>query len=603
MKHFIYFSKKLYSISGNIFFYNFIAMVVIGLLESVGILLILPLLNIIGIIDVGFQDIPYFSWLFGIFDGIPERTSLIIILSFYVFIVIGQSLFNRKQAIINKRIQQKFVRHLREDTYKSLLQSNWAFFLLHRKSDLVKSLTSEIKQVKSGTNLFITFISSLIFASIQIVIAFLLSPLMTVVVMFFGLILLFLSRHFVKKSKDFGQENYDLSKAYSAGITDQLNGMKEIKSNTLEKKHISWMSSILQKAEHNSMQLLIMKLNSQIVYKATSAILIAIFVFVAIEMFKSQPAQLILIVVIFSRLWPIVSRIQSKLEKLASKLPSFEALMKLQEECRSAQEISEEEINRAETLRITEGIQCQNVYFRYQTNQASYALEDINVGFKAYEMTAIVGPSGAGKSTLIDILLGLNVPIKGTVFIDGIALKKENVLSLRNSVSYVPQDPFLFSGSIRENLLLINEQATETEIWEALEMASASEFVKRLENGLETLIGDRGVRLSGGERQRLVLARALLRKPSILILDEATSALDTQNEEQIQYALERLKGKMTIIVIAHRLSSIRNADKIIVLEKGSFVTEGTYSQLGLDQQHSWDSILGYGKEKTVRSVI
>ncbi|PGZ80266.1 hypothetical protein COE55_09680 [Priestia megaterium] len=184
-------------------------------------------------------------------------------------------------------------------------------------------------------------------------------------------------------------------------------------------------------------------------------------------------------------------------------------------------------------------------------------------------MTAIIGPSGAGKSTLIDLLMGLLQPEKGQIIIDGVPLTNDNLLSFRRSISYVPQDPFLFNGSIRDNLKMVVPDATEEEIWEALEFSSAAEFVKKLPQGLETLVGDRGSRLSGGERQRLVLARAILKKSSILVLDEATSALDNENEEKIQEALERIKKKMTILIVAHHVGRIRSTNQIVVLVDGS----------------------------------
>ncbi|MBL1703891.1 ATP-binding cassette domain-containing protein, partial [Klebsiella pneumoniae] len=166
------------------------------------------------------------------------------------------------------------------------------------------------------------------------------------------------------------------------------------------------------------------------------------------------------------------------------------------------------------------------------------------------------------------------------------------LLALRKSISYVQQDPFLFNASIRENLLMIEPNASEEQIWDALDFAAAAEFVRTLPNGLDTFIGDRGVRLSGGERQRLVLARAILRKPSILVLDEATSALDTENEALIQSALEKLKGQMTIIVIAHRLSTIRNADQVIVLDKGEVVQQGEFNQLARERKGVFRNLLG-----------
>ena len=308
-------------------------------------------------------------------------------------------------------------------------------------------------------------------------------------------------------------------------------------------------------------------------------------------MFQAQTAQLMLIIIIFSRIWPKISGIQSSLEQLGSLIPSFNALIDLQNECLQAKELSEESFKKIEPIQIKEGLQCNNVNFRYNQHNAFYALNDINVQIPANHMTAFVGPSGAGKSTLIDLLMGLNQPEKGEVLVDGKRLTNENVFSLRRSISYVPQDPFLFNATVRDNLLMIEPNASDEEVWEALRFAFAAEFVKKLPKGLDTLIGDRGIRLSGGERQRIVLARAILRKPSILVLDEATSALDTENERKIQKAIEQLKGKMTIIVIAHRLSTIRNADQVIVLDKGRVIQNGEFNQLALEEG-MFSSLLG-----------
>jgi len=188
-------------------------------------------------------------------------------------------------------------------------------------------------------------------------------------------------------------------------------------------------------------------------------------------------------------------------------------------------------------------------------------------------MTAVIGHSGAGKTTLIDLLMGLIRPEKGEILVDGRPLEGRFLFSFRRAVSYVPQDPFLFHASIRDNLRIAAPDASEDDMWEALRLSASEEFVRGLPLGLDTVVGDRGVRLSGGERQRIVLARALLRKPALLILDEATSALDAVNEDKIRQALDRLKGEMTIIVIAHRLSTIRNADHVIVLERGRVVRQ------------------------------
>ena len=267
-------------------------------------------------------------------------------------------------------------------------------------------------------------------------------------------------------------------------------------------------------------------------------------------------------------------------------------LVDIQNECLMEKEIYDEQsIGSTPPYSITKEIICQDVFFRYDKSKDQYAIEGINIKIPVNQMTAIVGPSGAGKSTLIDLLMGLNQPEKGKVLIDGLPLTKDSLLPLRRSISYVPQDPFLFNATLRENLLMIEPNATEEQIWEALEFSSAAEFVNKLPQGLDTIIGDRGIRLSGGERQRIVLARAILRKPSILVLDEATSALDTENERKIQEAIEQLKGKMTVIVIAHRLSTIRNADQVIVLDKGKIIQRGEFNQLANEETGMFSHLL------------
>jgi ABC-type multidrug transport system fused ATPase/permease subunit len=592
MKHVLYFAKRIHSFAGKILYINLIGMILISLFESAGIFLLIPLISITGIMEVDSGEIAAISWLSGLFDGIPETLGLSIILGIYVLLIIGQSLFQRHQMILNAKIQQGFIRHLRQETYKTLLHANWGFFVKQRKTDIINSMTTEISRVSAGTNLFLQFIAALIFTLIQIGVAFWLSPMMTISVLLFGSALILFSRKFIKKSNVIGQEAVTLNKTYLGGVTDHFNGIKDIKSNTLEESHLNWFGSLNERIERNIIQLVKVKTTSKFLYKVVSAFLIAFFVFFAVKMFQAQPAQLMLIIVIFSRLWPRFTGIQSNLEQLGSSVPSFKSLIDLQEESFKANELKDADFQNVKPIRVDRGLECQNVHFRYNRNEFSYALQNINLQIPSNRMTAIVGRSGAGKSTLIDILMGLNQPESGQVLVDGTPLTSDNLLSLRRSISYVSQDPFLFNASIRENLLLVEPDASEEQVWEALEFSSAAEFVRKLPQGLDTLIGDRGIRLSGGERQRVVLARAILRKPSILVLDEATSALDTENETKIQEALEKLKGSMTIIVIAHSLSTIRNADQVIVLDEGRIIQKGGFNQLAKEKKSVFSNLLG-----------
>jgi len=217
-----------------------------------------------------------------------------------------------------------------------------------------------------------------------------------------------------------------------------------------------------------------------------------------------------------------------------------------------------------------------NVSFTYTGEEV---LRGINIHIKAGEKVAIVGPTGAGKSTIAALLLRLYDPQEGEIYLDGINLKKIKPTSLRKFIAAVPQDTIIFSGTVKENIAIGKLGASDEEIIEAAKLANAHDFIVNLPHGYDTILGERGAQLSGGERQRIALARAFLRKPPILILDEATSSLDSETEFKIYEAMQRLLEGRTAIIIAHRLSTVRSADKIFVLYEGKIIEEGNHEEL------------------------
>jgi ABC-type multidrug transport system fused ATPase/permease subunit len=595
VKDAVFYFKYVYDQSGIKLFLLLLGMVAVGLLDGIGILMILPMLGVAGIIDFQGQGIPYLSELQPI-QQYAKAWAVPVILGIYIAIVAGHNVLQRFIAVWIVKTQQAIAVRKRLDLYKALLQSEWAFFLKKRRSDLLHSITTELGRISVAVNVILDMTSSLLFTLIQVGIALWLSAKVTGLVLVCGAILAVFSRRYIRRSKQLGGSSSELGKSYLAGLTDQLNGIKEIKSNGLEQSRLEWMESISREMNEEQLGYVKIKTSSQLVYRLSSAVLIAVFIMLFLNLFPAQPAQLILITVIFSRLWPRFTGFQSNLEKLASAIPPLLNILELEKECGLAKELqaftgaSSREPAR---IPIRKEIECRQVRFAYHQEQVKYALDNINIRIPAGSMTAIVGRSGAGKTTLIDLIMGLLKPNQGRIAVDGSPITNDNILEWRHSISYVPQDPFLFHMSIMENLLISNRHASEEQIWSALELSSAAQFVKRLPAGLHTVIGDRGIRLSGGERQRLVIARALLRQPSVLILDEATSALDTENEMHIQEAIHRIKGTMTIIVIAHRFSTIRHADQVIVLDKGKVIQAGGYNQLANEKKGLFRSLLGY----------
>ncbi len=249
------------------------------------------------------------------------------------------------------------------------------------------------------------------------------------------------------------------------------------------------------------------------------------------------------------------------------------------------QEILEEtnevkiEPNKAQSKRLNGVIEFHDVHFTYPTREDVRVLKGINLSVEAGEKVALVGPSGAGKSTIVQLLLKFYGVSEGDITVDDQSIYDMDTTDYRQNIAIVPQEVLLFGGTIRENILYGKPGATEAEIVEAARQANALEFIQRFPDGLETVVGERGIKLSGGQRQRIAIARAILKNPAILLLDEATSSLDAESEKVVQEALDKLMEGRTSIIIAHRLATVRNVDKICVLDGGRIVEEGTHEEL------------------------
>jgi ABC-type multidrug transport system fused ATPase/permease subunit len=259
-------------------------------------------------------------------------------------------------------------------------------------------------------------------------------------------------------------------------------------------------------------------------------------------------------------------------------LGASEDLFEIFEETKEDLQINIQESNTSHTD-ISGQIDINKLNFHYPSRSDIQVLKNVNISIPYNQTTAIVGPSGAGKSTLISLLLRLYEPTEGTIRFNQHLSSNIALSDLRNQIAIVPQDVFLFGGSIRENIAYGNTTADESEIIEASKMANALEFISKFPEGFDTIVGERGTQLSGGQRQRIAIARAILKEPKILILDEATSSLDSESEKLVQEALEKVMKNRTSIIIAHRLSTIRKADNIIVLNHGEVVEQGKHNEL------------------------
>jgi ABC-type multidrug transport system fused ATPase/permease subunit len=309
------------------------------------------------------------------------------------------------------------------------------------------------------------------------------------------------------------------------------------------------------------------------VLQPVTAVLLAAGLYAAITVMGMSAAHVLVVLVVFYRLSPKIATIQQMWHGLTLAAPAY---VEIKRETAAARQ-QQERIRTGTPVELSRGIAIRQLSFSYQADVP--LLEALTINVPVNRTVAIVGLSGSGKSTILDLILGLLEPHGGSIEIDDLSIDRVDLGHWRRQLGFVAQDSVLFFDTVRENIRWANPQASDSDVVEAARLAYAHEFISALPQGYDTSIGHRGVRLSGGERQRIALARALVARPRLLILDEATSNLDALSERAVQDAIDGLRSRMGILVIAHRLSTVRSADWIYVIEHGQVVQEGSWDSL------------------------
>jgi len=548
----------------------------VGLAEGVGLLILIPLLQLVGIDaqqgSLG-RILSSFRRAFTAVGLVPTLSNVLVL---YVAIVVAQSYLQRWQTLVQTRLREDVVHILRTRLHRAILGTTWVYFSRGRVSRFGQLLTERVDRVASAAYYVMDLFVTAVVVMVYVLLAFQVSPVMTSVVLVCGGVLAIALRGQLSRAHRAGERYVDVSTQLHNATFDHLASMKMAKGYNAEDRHATRFAQLSLEQGQASLGATSASVGSRQWLSIGAAVLLAAIVYVAQTVLHMTAASLFLLIFLFARLVPRVTSLYEKAQVLAVEIPSFQAVIDAERECLAA---ADRVPATQEAVTLDHGIECRCVTFRYDDTVTDAALTDVSLLMPAHTTTAIVGLSGAGKSTIADLVMGLITPARGTVLIDNVPLTPERLQSWRSHIGYVAQDTLLFHDTVRGNLLWAKPSATDASIWTALERAAAADFVRALPNGLDTVIGDRGVLLSGGERQRLSLARAILREPRVLILDEATSALDSENERRIQDAIDDLHEQITIIVITHRLSTIRNADQIHVIESGRIRESGTWASL------------------------
>ena len=550
----------------------------VGLTEGFGLLMLIPLLQLTGLQtqegNIG-QLAQFISSLF-ISCGIP--ITLITILISYAVIVSINALLNYFQTITNHSLEYNFEHCLREKLYRVITYTNWLFFSRCRSSDFVHALTTELSRVSQGTYFLLQLIVNSVVIFVYLSLALKLSIEMTIVTFLSGFLLLLLFKNKVKEAQDTGEKLSEETNTFYSAIIEHCGGMKTVKSYSAEERNIKIFTDISRRVTEMFTNTISKQANVKLYFDVVSILILSTILYLSLHILQIKTATVLLLLYLFAKVMPRFSGIQQNYHQMISMLPAFAGVLEIQRKCELNKETKQEiKINQRELFQMKSSIKFDHIFFSYAKEKPLFS--DLNLNIQHGKTTAIVGPSGSGKSTIADLIMGLLIANEGNILIDQAPLTQEKILSWREQIGYVAQDTFLFHDTIKANLLWACPYANHKEIDQVLESAACTEFIFKLSKGIETVVGERGILLSGGERQRLALARALLRKPSLLILDEATSSLDSENEKRIQNAIEKLHGHLTILVITHRLSTIQNADSIYVLDKGNLVECGAWDAL------------------------
>jgi ATP-binding cassette subfamily C protein len=556
-------------------------MVLISLLQGISLLLLVPLLQLVGL-NVSQGSIGQIAGIVSEFFAIINvQPTLLVVLIIYVLVISFIAILSRLQTLRTSDIQYQFAAQLRKRLYKAITNSNWLFFTKMKSSNFAHALTNEIERISIGTGQFLTFLASIMILIVYIIFALKIAGIGTGIIFLVGVTILLVLRRRAVKSRHSGEEITTTTRDLYSSIMQHMDGMKTIKSFGMQEENINIFSNQTNKVAYNYLDAIKSYADVKLLFDIGTVIVLSIMVLFLIEVIKLPTASLFLLIYLFVVMIPQFSTIQRSYQYFINMLPAFSNVMHLEEQCLENSDLLK---SKECQIGLNKVISLENVSFSYMEEE-HFLMKDLNLKIPVGKSIAIVGPSGAGKSTVADLIMGLIQPYSGKITVDGIPLTKFPS-SWRSQIGYVSQETFLFNETIKFNLLLSEPKADEEDILDALKLAAAYEFVSKLPEGINTVIGDRGVKLSGGERQRLALARALLRKPSLLILDEATSNLDSNNEKKILKAIDDLHGEITILIIAHRLSTIKNADYIYLIDEGQILESGTWDEL-LKKEEGW----------------
>jgi len=547
-----------------------------GTLQGIGIFMLFPLLNSAGVVA---QDTEK-GRIFELFDQVLTtwglQPSLAVVLLVFLLLMLLRNGTLRWESVLGPRIEHSYIKTMRRRLFDAIIAVDWQFYARQRPAHITQALTSDIDRIGQGVYVMNRLISQSLLMAAYGTSAILIDWKVTLWVALAGAVAVVIQQRMAGRAYVLGRQLSDQEKDLYHWIRESLLNLKLIKTSdnaSHVKHHFEGINQANKDAYLNTTR---HYADLNFFFQAYSAVILVVFLYLAVRSFQLPSASLLVLVFVFSRMMPLVSGIWTSTNHLIHTQPAFENYTHLVQSCESRPEHDSNQIR--SPLELRQGIRLKDLHFQFEGTDREI-LRGIDLDISAGKITALVGMSGAGKTTICDLVAGLLKPNSGEILLDDQPLASQYLAQWRSQVIYLTQDPLLFNASLRQNLRWYHPDASDAQLTDALVQAQLGDWFAQLEAGLETMVGDRGTSLSGGERQRLALARAFLARPTLLILDEPSSTLDVVNERKIVSALQRFREHSTLIIIAHRLSSLKIADQIMVLEDGRVTDRGDWTSL------------------------
>lgn len=535
-----------------------------ALTEGVGLVLLVPLLGTLAGPDtVAVGPIAKAVTNLGFDQTLPA------LLALFVVLVAARAalVLARNRAALS--LELALIDGLRQRAWRALLGADWRTLQGLRRSDQASLLITNLDRAGHGVNQLLLATTSVVTLLALALAALAIYPLFALGGLLAGMLVLLAYRRLRRQATALGEAFGAIWDRVYGAIGEALGALRSIKALGREAQAEAMVMQgfaelgAARHAWHSSQAM------GQFLLQTGGAAVLALLVWLALAGWHLPAATILPLIAVFARGLPLLGTLQEAWQEWRHAAP---ALAAAEAQIAAMDAAAEPSAIAAERIELARALHLDGVTLHY-AGQAAPALAGVSVAIPARQITALVGPSGAGKSSLVDLLAGLLVPDAGTIAVDEVVLDPAKLRTWRGQVAYIDQEPLVLAASVGDNLRWAVPAADELRLWQALEDAAAADFVRALPQRLETRLGDGGGRLSGGERQRLMLARALLRDPQLLILDEGSSALDTENEMAIAAALAQLRGRMTIVLIAHRGALLDLADHVIRLDSGQVVDE------------------------------